>query len=100
VQSVPCTQPHDWETYAIALMPAGARTFDQPELAANPTVRKVCSLTVLLRSRQVRARRLPASSWRPVVLPPSEAAFDTGTRTYRCVASEYGGQPSTSQFVR
>jgi hypothetical protein len=63
-------------------------------------VRAVCSLPVLLASRRVLALRIPASSWRIEVLPPTEAAFDGGTRTYRCVASVTGSQPSTSDFRR
>jgi Protein kinase domain len=99
-EPLPCDQPHYWETFAIAIMPAGARTFDQPSLTENPTVRAVCSLPVLLASRRVDARRIPASSWQIEVLPPTEAAFDSGTRTYRCVADITGSQPSTSQFRR
>jgi hypothetical protein len=97
-QSLPCTQPHYWQTFAIAFLPADARTFDQPTLEGNATVRAVCSMPVLLRSRQGRARGLTASAWRVDVLPPTEAAFDSGARTYRCVASVIGGEQSTSQF--
>jgi len=99
-EALPCDQAHYWETFAIAIMPAGARTFDQPTLAENPTVRAVCSLPVLLASRRVDARRIPASSWQIEVLPPTEAAYDSGTRTYRCVADVTGTQPSTSEFRR
>jgi serine/threonine protein kinase len=99
-ESLPCDQPHYWETFAIAIMPAGARTFDEPTLAENPTVRALCSLPVLLASRRVDARRIPASSWQIEVLPPTEAAFYSGTRTYRCVADVTGSQPGTSQFRR
>ena len=99
-EPLPCDQPHYWETFAIAIMPVGARTFDEPTLAENPTVRAVCSLPVLLASRRVDARRIPASSWQIEVLPPTEAAFDSGTRTYRCVADVTGSQPSTPQFRR
>ena len=99
-EPLPCDQPHYWETFAIAIMPASARTFDQPTLAENPTVHAVCSLPVLLASRRVDARRIPASSWQIEVLPPTEAAFDSGTRTYRCVADITGSQPSTSDFRR
>jgi Protein kinase domain len=100
IESVPCTQPHTWETFAIALMPAGARTFDYSVLQANPTVSTLCSTAVLLRSRQARARRLPAGAWKADVLPPSEIAFDGGARTYRCVGYAYGSSPSASQFIR
>jgi serine/threonine protein kinase len=76
----------DWETFAIAIMPAGAQTVDEPTLAESPTVRAVCSLPVLLDSRRVDARRIRASSWQIEVLPPTEAAYNSGARTYRCVA--------------
>jgi serine/threonine protein kinase len=97
---LPCDQQHYWETFAIAIMPADAQTFDEPTLAENPTVRAVCSLKVLLASRRLDARRIPASSWQIQILPPTEAAYDSGTRTYRCVADITGSQPSTSQFRR
>ena len=99
-EPLPCSQPHYWETFAIAIMPAGARTFDQPTLAENPTVKAVCSMRVLLASRRITAQRIPASSWQIEVLPPTEAAFDSGTRTFRCVANVVGTQSATSQFRR
>ena len=100
IESAPCGEPHTWETFAIALMPAGARTFDQRTLTANPTVREVCSRAVLLRSRRAGARRLAAGQWLIEVLPPSEAGFYAGARMYRCIAAAPGKQPSSAQFVR
>jgi hypothetical protein len=97
-RSVPCRQPHYWQTFAIAILPSDAQTFSQPTLEQNPTVRAVCSLRVLLRSRRGPARRIPAAQWQAEVLPPTEAAFNSGTRTYRCVANLIGHQPATSQF--
>lgn len=77
------------------------RTFDQDIVQANRTVRAVCSKAVLLRSRQGRARRIRSARWDAEVLPPDEAAFDSGARAYRCVAHKIGGaDPSTSQFGR
>jgi Septum formation len=99
-EPLPCDQSHDWETFAIAIMPAGAQTFDEPTLAENPTVRALCSLPVLLTSRRVDARRIPAGSWQIEVLPPTEAAYDSGARTYRCVAGVTDSQAATSQFRR
>ena len=93
-----CDQPHYWETFAIAILPADVRTSDQPIVAAAPTVRRVCSQAVMLASRQGPARRLPAPDWDIAVLPPSEVAFDSGSHVYRCLASEIGHQPRTSQF--
>jgi hypothetical protein len=100
IESAPCGEPHTWETFAIALMPAGARTFDQRTLTANPTVREVCSRAVLLRSRRAGARRLAAGQWLIEVLPPSEAGFYAGARMYRCIAAAPEKQPSSAQFVR
>jgi hypothetical protein len=99
-ESLPCDQAHYWETFAIAIMPAGAQTVDEPTLAENPTVRAVCSLPILLDSRRVDARRIRASSWQIEVLPPTEAAYNSGARTYRCVADVTGSQANTSQFRR
>ena len=100
-RSLPCTRPHVWQTFAIAMLPAGVRTFDYPTVAASPTVRAVCSMPVLLASRRGTALGVPAGSWQITVLPPDEAAFAAGARTYRCLAHQSGGaEPSTSQFGR
>ena len=99
-EPLPCNAAHVWETFAIAILPADVQTFDQPTVAADPTVRRVCSEAVLLASRQGPARRLPAPAWDIQVLPPSEAAYDSGSRVYRCLANEIGHEPGTSQFRR
>jgi Protein kinase domain len=97
---LPCNGTHVWETFAIAILPADVRTFDQPMVAANPAVRRVCSQAVMLASRQGAALRLPAQDWDIEVLPPSEAAFGSGSHVYRCLAHEIGREPHTSQFRR
>jgi Protein kinase domain len=98
-RSLPCAGAHVWETFAIAILPADVRTFDQNIVAANPSVRAVCSMPVLMRSRRGRARQIPARSWEIDVLPPDEAAFDSGARAYRCVAHLLTGpDPRTAQF--
>ena len=99
-EPLPCDQPHVWETFAIAKLPASVHTFDHRAVAASSTVRKVCSQAVMLASRQGQARRLLAPAWKVDVLPPSEAAFDTGTRVYRCIAHDLVHEPHTSQFRR
>ncbi|HXP22374.1 MAG TPA: hypothetical protein VN840_22245, partial [Streptosporangiaceae bacterium] len=98
---LPCGRPHVWETFAIAILPADVRTYDQNMVAANPAVSAVCSMQVLLRSRQGRARQIPAGSWEIDVLPPDEAAFDSGDRAYRCLAHRLTGRdPRTPDFGR
>ncbi len=44
--------------------------------------------------------RIPVSGWRADVLPPTEAAFNSGSHVYRCVANVVTGDQSTSQFRR
>ena len=98
-RSLACTQPHVWETFAIAILPAGVRTFDEPTVAQNPVVSAVCSMHVLLESRLSAARQIPRASWQVEVMPPDEAAFDSGARAYRCLAHRTNAlDPSTAQF--
>jgi hypothetical protein len=97
-EPLPCAVPHTWQTFAIAPLPADAQTFDQPTLEANPTVRAVCSIQVLLRSRRGQASRTPPGEWQADVLPPTETAYGGGSRTYRCVAARIGDQPAQSAF--
>jgi hypothetical protein len=97
-RSLPCDQPHTWQTFAIAMMPTESATFNVNIVQANPTVRAVCSTKVLLGSRTGAALRVPQSGWRVQVMPPDEAAFDTGVRTYRCLAGRGLDELRTAQF--
>ncbi len=96
--ALPCTGPHTWQTFAIALMPADASTFNVNILQSSPAVRAVCSFPVLLRSRAGQARLIPRGRWSIQVLPPDEAAYDSGVRTYRCLAALGYAASRTSQF--
>lgn len=79
-------------------MPADASTFNVNIVQANPVVRTVCSYAVLLRSRVGQARLIPRSRWSIQVVPPDEAAYNSGVRTYRCLASLGYDASRTSQF--
>ena len=97
--SLPCTGPHVWQTFAIALLPADAQTYDVNIVQAVASVRAVCSKSVLLRSRLGAARRIPRTNWTISVMPPDQAAFNSGARAYRCLAGKIrGADPRTSQF--
>jgi len=94
-----CAGPHVWQTFAIALLPTDAQTFETNIVQANPSVRAVCSKAVMLKSRLGAARRIPKNNWMILVIPPDQAAFDSGARAYRCVAHKIrGAAPRTSQF--
>ncbi len=95
---LPCTGQHTWQTFAIGIMPSSSASFNVNIVQANPTVGAVCSYAVLLSSRVGNARKIPQSQWSIQVVPPDEAAFDTGVRTYRCLASLGYGESQTSQF--
>jgi hypothetical protein len=96
--TLPCRGPHTWQTFAIGIMPSAASSYDVDTVQANPTVRRVCSYAVLLRSRVGRARLIPRSQWSIQVVPPDEAAYNSGVRTYRCLAALGYNESRTSQF--
>jgi len=96
--ALPCTGAHTWQTFAIGIMPSDVSSFNVNTVQANPTVRAVCSYRVMLRSRVGRARLIPRSRWTIQVVPPDEAAYDSGVRTYRCLATVGLDGARTSQF--
>ncbi|MGI8328897.1 protein kinase domain-containing protein [Actinomadura scrupuli] len=83
---VDCTLAHTWETFAIAPLPADAQTWNQDDVSHNPTVRKICARAVVSRSLTGKAVRYRAAGWQIDVLPPTQAQYDQGARTFRCVA--------------
>jgi hypothetical protein len=97
---LPCRSLHTWQTFAIGIMPSDVSSFNANTVQASPTVSAVCSYAVLLRSRAGRARLIPRSQWSIQVVPPDKAAYDSGVRTYRCLASLTDGYNAfrTSQF--
>jgi len=99
INALPCVGPHSWQTFAIGIMPANSATFNANTLATDPTVRAVCSATVMLNSRVGQARKIPQRKWEIQVVPPDEVQFDNGVRTYRCIANANGlDGASNSQF--
>jgi serine/threonine protein kinase len=97
-KSVPCGQSHTWQTFAIAMMPTESATFDVNIVQENATVQAVCSIDVLMASRTGAALRVPRSDWRIQVMPPDETAYNTGVRTYRCLAGHGLDNLKTAQF--
>jgi hypothetical protein len=95
---LPCTGQHTWQTFAIGIMPSSASSFNVNIVQANPAVTTVCSYPVLLSSLVGKARLIPRSQWSIQVVPPDETAFDSGIRTYRCLAALGYGESRTSQF--
>ena len=86
ITPVACQRAHTWETFAIAPLPADALTWDQGVVAASPTVKKVCSTDVMLKSRRGAFKQIPDERWQVEALPPSQQDFARGARVFRCTA--------------
>jgi hypothetical protein len=95
---LPCNQAHTWQTFAIAIMPSEVATYNVNLVQANPTVQALCSMQVLLASRTGAALRVPQSEWHTQVMPPDEAAYNTGVRSVRCLAGRTYGALDSAQF--
>jgi serine/threonine protein kinase len=95
---MPCNQPHSWQTFAIAIMPSESATFNVNIVQANPTVQALCSTKVLLASAAGAALQVPQSAWMIQVMPPDEAAYNTGVRTVRCLAGHGLDALKSAQF--
>jgi hypothetical protein len=98
INPLPCDGPHLYQTFAIGIMPTSSATFDSDTLKTDPTVRAVCSAAVLLNSRSSQGKRVPPRKWEVQVVAPDEAAFDSGVRTYRCMATAHEQTLYTSEF--
>ena len=96
--ALPCKGPHTWQTFAIGIMPSDVASFNANVVQASPRVSAVCSHAVLLRSRVGNARLIPRGPWTIQVVSPDEAAYNTGVRTYRCLATLGLDKSRTSQF--
>ncbi|WP_433438531.1 hypothetical protein [Nonomuraea sp. CA-141351] len=93
-----CEEKHSWETFAVAPIPSDADTYVQQDPARHPTVKRVCSRTMLLASRVGTARTIGAARWQADVMPPSQAQFEQGVRFYRCIGSLTGQEPRRPYF--
>jgi hypothetical protein len=82
------------------MMPSDSATFNVNVVQANPVVQALCSAKVLLASRTGAALKVPQSAWSTQVMPPDEAAYDTGVRTVRCLAGHGLDELRSSQFGR
>jgi serine/threonine protein kinase len=95
---LPCGKLHTWQTFAIAVLPAKVASFNVNVVQADSTVKAVCSATVLLATRTGSGLRVPQSAWEVAVLPPDEAAYDSGVRIYRCLAGHGLDHLTSAQF--
>ncbi len=97
-RTVPCAKPHYWETFAIARLPDAVTTYDQETVSKDPTVARLCKKAILLKSRTGAAKAITADKWQVSVMPPSEARFVSGVRTYRCIGNIPGPERTSTDF--
>jgi serine/threonine protein kinase len=86
------------EVAAAGRLSGHPHVIDVNIVQANPTVQALCSAKVLLASRTGAALQVPQSAWSIQVMPPDEAAYDTGVRTVRCLAGHGLDELNTPQF--
>ncbi len=95
-----CAAGHVYETFAIAPLPSDGQTWNEHTLETHPTVKQVCSRTVMAQSRYGDALRYSPDKWSIEVVPPSQSAFDAGTKTFRCVATITGQEAIAGSMFR
>lgn len=92
-REVDCAKPHAWEAYLV-----GSLTDDTPsahidDVEGDAAVKEACTAEAL-----GSYTALPVDSLDLQVLPPSEAAFLSGSRVFYCLAS--AGSDETGSFKR
>lgn len=80
-----CRVKHVSETFAIAPLPEDGMTNNARDLIKHPTVKALCSLEVMLKSRTATGRAV-AGRWSTDILPPTAQQWSDGLRAFRCVA--------------
>ena len=96
-----CAAGHVYETFAIAPLPSDGQTWNEHTLETHPTVKQVCSRTIMARSRYGDALRYSPDKWSIEVIPPSQTQFEAqGVRTFRCVATITGEEAISGSMFR
>jgi serine/threonine protein kinase len=81
---VPCTGRHTWEAWAVGDLPASVTSVDHATVVNEPTVRQVCAAATFTTVTLL----MSTQGWEFEVLPPAAGDFETGDRTFRCLAGK------------
>ena len=92
-RTLPCTQPHTWEVFALGKLPPDVGKVGYPAVKEQESVARICSTATLL------LVNMNAQAWQVDVVPPSPEAFAGGDRTFRCVAGTGPNRQSTPIFA-
>jgi serine/threonine protein kinase len=100
IRELSCGEGHVYETFAIADVPPAVVDPYQDKLAADPSVKQVCSQATVLASRYGEATKYTADKWSIEVLPPTPDDRQQGRGIYRCVATLTGVEGITGSVFR
>ena len=87
-RKVDCNEPHSWEVYQVGTLAESTSGSSDDDLAADPNVQATCTSEA--------AQQYGASDPSTSVLGPGEAGWNAGKRGFSCIASDKGGQRTSS----
>ena len=87
-RKVSCNEPHSWEVYQVGTLAESTPGSSDDDLAADPNVQATCTSEA--------AQQYGASDPSTSVLGPGEAGWNAGKRGFSCIASDKGGQRTSS----
>ncbi|MEV0644635.1 serine/threonine-protein kinase [Phytomonospora sp. NPDC050363] len=92
-----CTSEHEWEAFATGALPDSVTSANHPDVAAAEVVQNACMSKEVLK-QLVGVNEL--ETWITEVLPPVAADFDSGERTFYCIARQQDQVRTGSAFVK
>ncbi|OLO70689.1 kinase [Actinomyces oris] len=87
-RKVSCNEPHSWEVYQVGTLAESTSGSSDDDLAADPNVQATCTAQA--------AQQYGAADPSTSVLGPGEAGWNAGKRGFSCIASDKGGQRTSS----
>ncbi|OLO60847.1 kinase [Actinomyces oris] len=87
-RKVSCNEPHSWEVYRVGTLAESTSGSSDDDLAADPNVQATCTAQA--------AQQYGAADPSTSVLGPGEAGWNAGKRGFSCIASDKGGQRTSS----
>jgi len=87
-RKVSCNDPHSWEVYQVGTLAESTSGSSDDDLAADPNVQATCTVQA--------AQQYGAGDPNTSVLGPGETGWNTGKRGFSCIASDKGGQRTSS----
>ena len=87
-RKVSCNEPHSWEVYQVGTLAESTSGSSDDDLTADPNVQATCTAQA--------AQQYGAADPSTSVLGPGEAGWNAGKRGFSCIASDKGGQRTSS----